>query len=432
MSGTTPTIGARAARPLIRSHSRRGSLTARLLANEWATAALIFVATRSVALVGAYAGVIQAVEAAPERDKGWVAEMALTWDAAWYVLTSIDGYSYDPFLQSGSNIAFPPLLPALLAAFARFLQFVTFGWDWGHERYGAWVVAGLIISNVSFFAALALLIRSFTPRLGRQGAAFAVFGLAALPLAFFFSAIYTEGLFLLLSLGAWMTSRTDWRGKWMAAGALGLLAVLLKFAGVLLAPVLLVEYMSQRGWSLRKVRPNILWIGLVPAGLLIYMLFLWLRFDDPLAFLDAQAKGWYHRTSFFLTTYWEDAVVRLWRSMSGELAGKYDFILEHGSGNRLYAILDLLMPPLLLLGAFVARKKLYAAEWAWLVLGIIYPLSAGHTNSLARYMLPLWPGILWLGMLGKRGRWLGIVLLMACLALQMWSAGIYANAKWIG
>jgi hypothetical protein len=50
-------------------------------------------------------------------------------------------------------------------------------------------------------------------------------------------------------------------------------------------------------------------------------------------------------------------------------------------------------------------------------------------------MLPLWPGLIWLGTLGNRGKVvkvLGFLLIAALLALQAWSASVYGNARWIG
>ena len=55
-----------------------------VLANDWVTAGLIFLVTRFVALAGAYAGITRLIEAEPARSKGWLAELALMWDAAWY------------------------------------------------------------------------------------------------------------------------------------------------------------------------------------------------------------------------------------------------------------------------------------------------------------------------------------------------------------
>jgi hypothetical protein len=403
-----------------------------LLANEWAVAALILVVTRAFALFGAYLGASRLVASDPFRNKGWFAEMALNWDAAWYAKIVKSGYSWQPGAEGGTNIAFPPLYPLLLRVVSNVLEWITFGWDWGNREYGSLIAAGLLVSNVSFLVAMALLIRLLTPRLGRAGAAMVVLGVASLPLSFFFSALYTEGLFLLLVVGSLYVARSDWRAKWLAVGAIGMLAALLRFTGIVLLPVLLVEYFSQRGWGLAKVRTDVLWLGLIPLGLVIYMAFLWWRFGTPQALLDTQYKGWHHEASFFLRTYWDDGVVPLWKSVTGAVRPENDWVLLHGSGNRLYAFLDVLGPPVLLGGALAARKKLGPAEWTWLLLGILFPLSSNTTNSLARYLLPLWPGLVWLGMLRGGWRWVYVVWIGSSLALLAWCAGIYAGALWIG
>jgi len=407
----------------------------RVISNEWATSALIFVVTRAVALAGAYSGVTQLIQAEPNRDKGWLAELSLNWDAAWYVTLAKNGYTWHPAAEGGTNVAFPPLLPALISALSHVISWLSLGWDWGNSTYSTWIVAGLVITNVSFFAALALLIKLLRPRLGRRGAAFVALALASLPLSLFFSAIYTESLFLLLSLAALLVARSDWPNKWLAASLLAFMASLLKFGGLLLVGVLLVEYLSQRNWSLRKIRFDILWLSIIPTAIVGYMGFLWWRFGTPTAFLDSEYKGWGHQFSLFWGTYWDDAAVRLWKSVTHALPPASDWVLLHGSGNRLFEFLDVFVPPLLLIGAFLARKKLLASEWAWLALGILYPLSSGTSNSLARYMLPLWPGLIWLGTLGERGRLFkvfGFVWIAVSLGLLAWCAAVYGNAKWIG
>jgi hypothetical protein len=255
--------------------------------------------------------------------------------------------------------------------------------------------------------------------------------LASLPLSFFFSAIYTEGPFLLLALSALLVARSNWPLKWQAAASIGMLAALLKFAGVLILPMLAVEYLSQRGWRLRRVRADALWLGLIPLGLAVYMGFLWSRFGNPLAFMDSEYRGWNHQASFFLFTYW-DSAVQLYRSIIGDYPPGGDPVLYYGAGSRLYLALDLAMPLLLLVGGLLARKRLLASEWTWLALGIIYPLSTNITFSLARYVLPLWPGLVWLGALRGRSRWVLAAWLVVSLALLAWCAGIYGSARWIG
>jgi hypothetical protein len=410
---------------------RRFTLYALRFTSPWLTAGLIFFVTRVVALLGAYSGISNLIVAEPARNKGWVAELGLMWDAGWYAGIALHGYTYQPGGLGDTNVAFAPLYPFLTRTLAAFLHFVTFGGDFGNAQYGTVIAAGLIISNVSFYFALFLLMRLLTPRLGYLGAPIVALALAALPEAFFFSAVYTEGLFLFLVLASFSLARSDWRWKWLCAALIGMLASLDRFTGLLLFPVLLVEYISQRGWSWRKVKPDIVWTALVPAGTGIYIAFLWLRFGSPSVLSETMLKGWNHKSSFFLTTYW-DSISQLWQSLTGAFPAGSDPVLYYGQGSRLYIFLDLAMPLLLIIGGIIARKRMLASEWVWLLLGIIYPLSTNITFSLARYVLPLWPGLIWLGEPGKWRRVVAVAWIVVSLALLAWCSRIYGSARWIG
>jgi hypothetical protein len=414
-----------------RMASRTSRLASYVLSNAWVSAGLIFLVTRLVALAGAYSGISYIISVEPARNKGWLAELAMMWDAAWYVGIAANSYHYDPSASGGSDVAFAPLYPFGIRAVSSGLHWVTFGWDWGNPQWGAYIAAGLLISNIAFYFALVLLIRLLAPRLGMLGAGLAALGLSSLPTAFFFSAMYTEGLFLLLVLACFALARSDWRWKWLCVGLVGMLASLDRFAGLLLLPALAVEYMSQKKWRWREIRPDIVWLGLVPAGTGIFVLFLWAKFGSPFVLNDSMLKGWNHQGSFFLVTYWE-SLSQLWLSLTGVFPATGDPVLYYGQGSRLYLILDLALPVILLLGAWFARKKLMASEWVWLVLGIIYPLSTNITFSLARYVLPLWPGIIWLGMVKGRARAIAVGLILVSLGLMAWCSSIYGSAKWIG
>ncbi|HYP19673.1 MAG TPA: mannosyltransferase family protein [Chloroflexia bacterium] len=403
----------------------------RLVASEWGTAALILAVTRIFALAGGLIGAGRLVQEHPEYAKGWFAEMALMWDAAHYAIIARDGYAFDPAAPAGANVAFAPLFPFLVDLVSGALRWIAFGWNFGNEEYGAIIVAGLLISNASFFVALGLLIKWLRPRLGHAGAALVALALASLPTAFFFAAMYTESLFLALALGAFTLSRSDVRWKWLCVGLLCMLATLTRFAGVVLLPVFVVDYLAQTGWRWRKVRPNVLWLGLVPAGVLLYLGFLWWRFGDPFAMNKSMLEGWRHTTSFFLETYWT-SLAQLWNSLSGTLPPGEDPVLRYSQGSRLYIILDLALPVMLLVGGFLARRKLLASEWTWLVLGLIYPLSFNITFSMARYVLPLWPGLVWVGTLRGKARWAAAAAIVPCLLLMAWCAAKYASARWIG
>lgn len=411
--------------------SRYEGALALVLANAWVTAALIFLVTRAVALAGAYSGISYITSVEPARNKGWLAELAMMWDAAWYVGIAANSYHYDPSAAGGSDVAFAPLYPFGIRAVSSGLHWVSFGWDWGNGQWGAYIAAGLLISNIAFYFALVLLIRLLAPRLGMLGAGLAALGLASLPTAFFFSAMYTEGLFLLLVMACFALARSDWRWKWLCVGMVGMLSSLDRFAGLLLLPVMAVEYLSQKQWRWRGIRAEVAWLGLIPAGTGIYMLYLWSKFGSAFVLNDSMLKGWNHQGSFFLVTYWE-SLSQLWLSLTHSFPAGSDPVLYYGQGSRLYLILDLGLPVILLVGAWLARKKLMASEWTWLVLGIVYPLSTNITFSLARYVLPLWPGIVWLGMVKGRMRGVVIGLILISLGVMAWCSSIYGSARWIG
>ncbi|MDQ6693305.1 MAG: hypothetical protein M3014_02655 [Chloroflexota bacterium] len=198
---------------------------------------------------------------------------------------------------------------------------------------------------------------------------------------------------------------------------------------------------AQRGWQWRrvtfsdKIRPDLLWLGLIPAGFGLYVLFLWWRFGTPSVLMKSQLQGWNHQASFFLVTYW-NSFAALWQSITGSFAPGQDWVAYYGGGaglsGRLYMVLDLTLPPLLLLCAWLGRRKLLASEWTWLALGILYPLSSNITFSLARYMIPLWPGLVGLGVLKARASWLVAPVIVLSLILLAWCSFIYGSGRWIG
>lgn len=121
----------------------------------------------------------------------------------------------------------------------------------------------------------------------RRAVMFFMFG----PASFFFSHAYTESTFLLLAIGAFYGARRGW---WLAACVCGMLLSATRNVGVLIALPLLIEYVRQT-YAVAGFRglfhPRILLLGLVPLGLGAFMLFSYLKFNDPLAFVHA-SKVW--------------------------------------------------------------------------------------------------------------------------------------------
>jgi Gpi18-like mannosyltransferase len=133
------------------------------------------------------------------------------WDSQVYVRIAFQGYASTP------DVAFYPLWPLLLH-----LGGLLGGGFFPVSYY----LAGLLLSNICFYFALALLYcllsEEFEPSLAKR----ALFYLAFYPYALFFFAGYSESLFVLLCIAFFLFLR---RGKpldWWLAGGIGCLAAL--------------------------------------------------------------------------------------------------------------------------------------------------------------------------------------------------------------
>lgn len=151
-------------------------------------------------------------------------------------------------------------------------------------------LGGLVVSNVALLCGAWFLYQLAEQQGGASMARWATLLLFLFPTGYVFSCLMSEGLFFGLTVGAWYFAR---RGNWLAAGVLGMLAAMTRLLGLLLAPLLGLEYLRQRGWTWRywrwrALRPDVLCIGLVPMGTLIYMAVCWQQSGNPLAFVEAQ------------------------------------------------------------------------------------------------------------------------------------------------
>ncbi len=155
-------------------------------------------------------------------------------DTLWYIWYARDGLlpADDPRYR-----AFWPLYPWLMRTVAPLL---------GHN----YLLAGLAISNVALIVALVLLYRLGEMECGAEAAGRAVWYMLLFPSAVFLFAAYSESLFLLVSLAAFLAAR---RGRWGWAGVWAGTAAVLRIPGAFLGPALGYEYLRQRmsaqGWG---------------------------------------------------------------------------------------------------------------------------------------------------------------------------------------
>ena len=152
------------------------------------------------------------------HDLGAVTDVWARWDSVWFLRIAEHGYGS----AKGAAAAFYPLYPAAVALLGRVL-------------FGHYVLAGILVSLAASFASFLLLHRIAEERLGADGARRAVLYLAVFPFALFLQAVYSESLYLLLTLAAFMLAE---RRRFLAAGAVTGLALLTRPTAAALLPAL--------------------------------------------------------------------------------------------------------------------------------------------------------------------------------------------------
>jgi hypothetical protein len=328
----------------------------------------------------------------------WVA-MFSRWDGRWIMYVARDGYSFQLGQTGESNASFAPLLPGLMWLGAHLI-----GWT---DTQGLLAV-GVVISHVAFLLALVYLAVLVSRTWDTPLAVRTVVCLALFPLGFFFSATYTESIFLAPAVAAFVYAGER---RWWLAGVCGALCVLTRTYGILIAIPLLYEYLRSTRF---RVGPQVLWLGLIPLAMLGWMGYMWLKVGDPLAMIHAQAL--WHRT-----------LMPPWATFQNFFSGKIDWFTFKSNHSGL----DLMFT--LFYGALVAMSWQLKRKSLPLFATLLYmPMVCTNLlSSMPRFGLELFPAFIVLGQLTAPRRRLvaycavasiGLVYLMARWAVGYWVA----------
>lgn len=322
------------------------------------------------------------------------------WDSVWYLAIADGGYDHQP-----SRTAFFPLYPLILRGVG-----VIIGSD---------LIAGILVSLLTFGVSLLLLYRLAALELDDELARITVVLVAFCPMAYFFSAVYSESLFLALSLGCILSART---GRWGLAGLLGGLAAASRNTGIALVVPFVVLFLygprsdrpaerrsslpraSRAGLLLPRYRatPALAWVALIPAGLGAYLGWLALTSGDGLAPFHAQ-QVWFRHFGGPFSGVWQGAIAA-WDGLRQLLHGPPPPIYFTKAGGDPLAVAGqnlmlfgfLVLGAVALVGAFRRLPLAYGAYvLAALAMPLSYPVTPQPLASLPRYEVVLFPLFMW-------------------------------------
>ena len=311
--------------------------------------------------------------------RGWgvtpvrLLDMWARWDSGWYMSIVRHGYElHGRIAGTQSNVAFFPLYPYLVKGLSALLPE-------GARSEVASLAIGVVLSNLLLAAGLAVVYKLVVETQGSERVARRTVAYMLLfPASFFFGCFLTEATFLAFSaLAMWAAHRRCW---WAAGIAGGLLALARPNGVVILVP-LLVAYLAAEGWQPRRLRPDALWLLLIPAGLLAHLAALLPITGDLLAPLKIQS-AWGKVSSLPWETLFDPrypypvtTAVERWVVIGLLVVAVKSFRLLRDRSHSVYAAV-LLMPP----------------------------LFTGVLNSQARYAAPIFPLFVALAVLGERPR----------------------------
>jgi Dolichyl-phosphate-mannose-protein mannosyltransferase len=315
------------------------------------------------------------------------------WDGGWYTSIAEGGYFFRP-PPEGSSVAFFPLYPLLMRAASVVV--------------GNTSNAGLLVSNVCMALSMCLLYSFVRERWGRDVAFRTIVLLVVYPLGFYLGALYTESLFLLLAVASfWLAERE----KWWLAGLAGMLATLTRQMGLVLGPALLLLYLGKRRYDPRRVGPDVLALGLIPLGIVLYMAYLYVQFGDPLAFYRVTLDSFGHANVF------RDGL----GIINPRTLGAVDF--------RLLLLFNFVFGVAFVLAAVPVARRVGLSYAAFTLLAAGIPMLVGLI-SLGRYMSVVFPVFILLGQVIRNRLVFNLFVASSALLMGL-LAVLFANRYWV-
>jgi hypothetical protein len=326
------------------------------------------------------------------------AETFAAWDSGWYFDIASRGYYWSASGQS--SLAFFPLYPLLMRALA---------WPFGGGERALWI-AGIALSYACLLAGLTVLHRLAQRMLGgREEARRSVLYAAVFPFAYFFTQVYAESLFLLVSVAAVAAALES---RFALAGLVGGLAVLTRPNGILIGAPLLLIALSGRPRGLELFR-RLAALAPVPLAFLGFCAFAARLSGDPLGWLHAQAQWGY--------SVGHPPWVELMRLIDGvERHGLYGYFFS--DPLAVYYFLHGASALALVALTPSVFTRLGPALGVYVALSLYVPLSGNALEGIGRYAATLFPFFLLLGGTVVSRRLHELLLVSGALLLSILSA----------
>lgn len=372
---------------------------------------LTLIGTRlPVLLLGALAVTLIGTVPAPTAEALWrvspneLVNLQARWDTDFYHQIATTGYHWDRSVFLHQNVVFFPLYPLLMR--------------WGGALLGGRpLLAGTIVSLAAFAGAIVLLYRLAALELGEDKAWPVILLVSTYPFALFYSVVYTESLFLLLTVGAFYAMR---QRHLLLAALCGVAAGLARPNGFWLAlPLLWLAASAPSGppddatspepWWRDRRRVAAVLVALAPlAGTAIFSAYLYGRFGDALAWMHGQA-------AWGMPLLGRGPAPDPVRTAEDLRVKVSEVLVYVGDIAAFFWAATSILP---------VTRRLGIAYGLWIAVNIFPPVAAHLFISVGRFTAVLFPLFFWLALVVPRQRLTRVAVAFAvCQAIL--SVGFY-------
>lgn len=313
--------------------------------------------------------------------------LRIHWDSFWYLIIAERGYEYQPGQMS--NIAFFPLYPILI-------------WTSSNLFLISPALAGWVISTLALGIGLVFLyklVKEFHPDIDPVQV---IILTLIFPTAFFLNSVYTESLFLVLSIIFFYYLL---RKQFFMAAFFMALASLCRLNGLFLFVPFVYEYFKAFGFK-RFFNINLYSWPVSILGILSFMAYQFIYFNEPLAFLKSQME-WGRKFVFN--------------------SGHFQLISPASYANF---TLDLLFLAVSIIAGVLLLKYSKVSYGLYVLATVLVAISTGTLMSVSRFSLILFP--IFILVASIKNRYFQFTWQLVSILLLAIYTSLFVNNYWAG
>lgn len=303
-----------------------------------------------------------------------ISSASFSWFNFLSVWSNFDGIRFLAIAQEGYGTPHTFYSYSLFPLYPTLIRYFSF--------LGGYLVSGLIISHLCLVLSAVIFVKLAAFDLPKKQIKTALILISIFPSAFFLGSIYSESLFLLLTLLSFYFARQN---KFLFAVIMAMLASYTRSLGILLWPALIIEYLQQSQFRYQSIfKPRFLFLLIPPLGFISYLHYLTVNTSHVFNFLPSLPTKLILLHQIFFRYI------------------KMAIFINHASPLFFVVLTEIIIGTLFLLLLIFSYRKLRLSYWVYFLLAYIIPTFWGNFVGMPRFMLVVFPAFLFLSPLLER------------------------------